>query len=194
VFLISVVGAVAAEPPATVREGDSPAPENDRVTQFFDRLWGYPTLYENPDNPVLRKLRFVGRFQADFPLFDANRGDYDEPQVRRLRLGLHSRWRYHLTLHAETDLDATCERGDDCDDDAYEGLTDAYLGWAPAEVFALRLGKISAPFTLDGSTSSKRLLTLERNNVANNIWFPTEYHTGIDVSGRVDSSRFRAGF
>jgi phosphate-selective porin len=101
---------------------------------------------------------------------------------------------HHLTLHAETDLDVTCDQGEVCDDDSYEGLTDAYLGWAPADAFALKLRKISAPFTLDGSTSSNRLLTIERNNVANNIWFPTEYHTGIDVSGRVDSSRYRAGF
>jgi phosphate-selective porin OprO/OprP len=192
-FLIGVVGVVAAAPPDPVGEGDSPAPESDRVTQFFDRLWGYPTLYENPDNPVLKGFRFRGRFQADFPLFDANRGDYDEPQVRRFRLGFSSRWRYHLILHVETDLDVTCDKGEKCDDDSYEGLTDAYIGWAPADAFELKLGKISAPFTLDGSTSSKRLLTIERNNVSNNIWFPIEYHTGIDVSGRVDSSRYRVG-
>jgi len=193
-ILVSVAGAAAAEPPDPVGKSDSgTSPASDRVTQFFDRIWGYATFYENADNPVLKKFRFRGRFQADFPLFDANRGDYDDPQVRRFRLGFNSRWRYHLILHAETDLDVTCDKGEECDDDSYEGLTDAYIGWAPTEAFELKLGKISAPFTLDGSTSSKRLLTLERNNLSNNIWFPTEYHTGVGASGEIDTSRYRVG-
>jgi phosphate-selective porin OprO/OprP len=192
-FLISTIGAVAAEPSDPVGEAEPAAPESDRVKEFFDRVWSYPTLYENIDNPVLKKLRFRGRFQADFPLVDANRGDYDEPQVRRFRLGLGSQWGYNLVLHAETDLDVTCDNGEDCDDDSYEGLTDAYIAWAPAKAFELKLGKISAPFTLDGSTSSKRLLTPERDNVSNNLWFPREYHTGFDVAGRVETSRYRVG-
>jgi len=81
-----------------------------------------------------------------------------------------------------------------CDDDAYEGLTDAYIAWDPDEIFELKLGKMSAPFTLDGTTSSRSLITLERNNVSNNLWFPVEYHTGVSVSGAADAWRYLAGF
>jgi len=192
-FLIVVVRSAAAEPPDPVGEGDSGPSIGDRVTEIFDRIWGYPTLYENPENPVLKKLRFRGRFQADFPVFDSNRDDYHEPQVRRLRLGLKSDWRNHITLHAEVDLDTTCDEGERCDGDTYVGLTDAYIGWAPSEVVALKVGKMSAPFTLDGKTSSKRLLTIDRNNVTNNVWFPAEYFSGVEVSGRLEMSGYRVG-
>ena len=61
-FLMGVAGAAVAEPPNPVGEDDSWAsPESDRVTQFFDQIWGYATLYENADNSVLKKVRFRGR-------------------------------------------------------------------------------------------------------------------------------------
>ena len=48
----------------------------------------------------------------------------------------------------------------------------------------LTVGKQSAPFTLDGATSSRELLTIDRSNLANNIWFPQEYLPGVSLSGR----------
>jgi hypothetical protein len=140
------------------------------VQNFFDRIWGFATLYENPKNPVLQRFAIRGRFQADFPLFHSNQGEYSEAQVRRFRLGFISSWLADLTLHVEADLDLSCEQVEVCDDDAYVGLTDAYLGWAPSEAFGLKIGKMSARFTLDGSMSSNHLLTLERNNISNNLW------------------------
>jgi phosphate-selective porin OprO/OprP len=192
-LFVATVGAVEAAPPAEPTSDDSNSPQAGRATRIFDRIWGLATLYENADNPVLKKFAFRGRFQADFPLFESNQGDYSEPQVRRLRLGFKSHWLADLVVHVEVDIDATCEAGERCDDDAYEGLTDAYIGWAPLEAFELKLGKSSAPFTLDGMTSSTRLLTPERDNVSNNLWFPVEYHTGINASGRFDSWRYLAG-
>ncbi|MBW2288834.1 MAG: hypothetical protein JRG80_07480 [Deltaproteobacteria bacterium] len=193
VLLVSGNGTAAAVPPEELipRKPDSSVAA--RAEQAFDRLWGLATLYENRDDPVLKKLAFRGRFQADFPLFESNQGRYSEPQVRRLRLGFESHWLADLVAHVEVDLDATCERGENCDDDAYEGLTDAYLGWSPHEAFELKVGKMSAPFTLDGMTSSNRLLSLERNNLSNNLWFPVEYHAGINVSGRREDWRYLTG-
>jgi phosphate-selective porin OprO/OprP len=191
-LLAAVGGAGAASPEEPAANEPDPQPVG-RATRIFDRIWGHATLYENADNPVLKQFAFRGRFQADFPLFGSNQGSYDEPQVRRLRLGFKSHWLADLVVHVEVDIDATCEAGERCDDDAYEGLTDAYIGWAPLEAFELKLGKLSAPFTLDGTTSSTRLLTLERDNLSNNLWFPVEYHTGLNASGRIDSWRYLVG-
>jgi phosphate-selective porin OprO/OprP len=182
--------ALPPEEPLATDPGESVA---ERSKQVFDRLWGFATLYENPDNPILNKLAFRGRFQADFPLFESDQGSYSEAQVRRLRLGFKSRWFRDFVAHFEVNLDASCEQDENCDETAYEGLTDAYLGWAPHEAFELKLGKLSAPFTLDGTTSSNRLLSLERNNVSNNLWFPVEYHTGVNVSGQHEAWRYLAG-
>jgi phosphate-selective porin OprO/OprP len=192
-LLAGVADATSAPPPDGEAQESSDGSLDDRITQVFDRVWGFATPYEDFDNPVLKRFSLRGRFQVDFPLFEAKQGDYSDPQIRRLRLGFESLWLADLTLHVEVDLDFTCDKGEVCDDDAYEGLTDAYLGWAPLDAFELRVGKISAPFTLDGATSSRRLMTLERNNVSNNLWFPAEYHAGLDVAGEIGSWRYLAG-
>jgi hypothetical protein len=71
------------------------------VTQVFDRVWSYATLYENPDNSVLQELALVGRLQVDFAVYDANQGNYDDAQMRRFRAGARSRWLSDFTLHAD---------------------------------------------------------------------------------------------
>jgi phosphate-selective porin OprO/OprP len=168
------------------------------LTQRLDQIWGYATLYDNDEdndeNPVLEKFALRGRFQVDFPLFEANHGgDFDEVRIRRFRLGFKSRWFEDFTLHTEVDVDVDCNEQEGCDGDNYQGFTDAYVGWSPNDRLALKLGKISAPFTLDGSTSSTRLITLERNNLTNNLWFPVEYHSGVGASGRIDESHYKLG-
>ena len=52
-----------------------------------------------------------------------------------------------------------------------------------SDLFALTVGKQGVPFTMDGSTSSKELLAIDRSNLANNMWFPEEYMPGISSSG-----------
>ena len=47
----------------------------------------------------------------------------------------------------------------------------------------LTLGKHSAPFTMDGSTSSKELLAVDRSNLTNNVWFTQEYVPGVSAAG-----------
>ena len=46
---------------------------------------------------------------------------------------------------------------------------------------ALTVGKQSLPFTQEGATSSKELITIDRSNLANNIWFSQEYMPGVSV-------------
>ena len=59
--------------------------------------------------------------------------------------------------------------------------------------FVLTVGKQSVPFTLDGATSSRDLLTIDRSNLANNIWFPQEYMPGVSLSGRRAPWVYRLG-
>jgi phosphate-selective porin OprO/OprP len=184
-----VLGFVLVVAEAHAGEGS----ESGTTKPLFDRLWGFATLYENPENPVLQEFSLRGRLQADFPVVDANSGEYDQPQMRRIRMGAKTKWLADLILQVGIDLDGTCEDGEDCGDSAYEGLTDAFLGWAPNRAFTFKVGKISAPFTLDGATSSNRLMTLERNNVSNNLWFPAEYHAGVSANGQIRSTRYFAG-
>ena len=46
---------------------------------------------------------------------------------------------------------------------------------------------------MDGATSSKELLTIDRNNIANNLWFPQEYIPGVSLSGKRGVTNYRVG-
>jgi phosphate-selective porin OprO/OprP len=187
--------ATADIPPPAAQEIAGAADESAQIRshRFLDRIWGHATLYENPESQWLQEVTFVGRIQADFPVFDSNQGNFDDPQMRRFRSGLKTRWREDFVLHAEVDIDFDCDRREDCGDSEYEGMTELYLGWDRHRAFSLKIGKLSAPFTLDGTTSSKRLITLERNNVTQNLWFTVEYHAGASIAGSIENWSYRVG-
>jgi phosphate-selective porin OprO/OprP len=78
-------------------------------------------------------------------------------------------------------------------DPFYVRITDAYLQWNKSSRFVMTFGKQGVPFTNEGATSSKELLTIDRSNIGNNIWFPQEYMPGVSVSGRIAPWLYRGG-
>lgn len=203
----ALAGAVAAEPtPASVSEptpakvepspaaNSEPAPAKVEAVakvepSIYDKIWRYADWYHNEDNPVIQRFQFTGRFQLDYAFVDAEQGADHEWDIRRFRLGGKAKVFHDFTLHAEVDIDAK----EPVDGQVYQRMTDLYLAWSRSKSFTATVGKQSAPFTMDGSTSSKELLTLERNNLANNLWFPTEYFPGVTVSGQPGPWRYLAG-
>lgn len=153
----------------------------------FDRVWSYADLYKNEENDVLQRLQFTGRFQLDYAVVDATQGDTDELNIRRLRAGFKAKMFRDVTIHAEGDFNPQEP------EPLYVRLTDAYVAWSRDKSLTVTLGKQSAPFTMDGTTSSKELLAIDRSNLSNNLWFPNEYFPGASVSGQVEQWRYLAG-
>ncbi len=160
---------------------------NPKEPSTYDKIWRFANWYDNDSNPVVQRVLFSGRYQHDFASLDASQGDLDEWNVRRLRLGPRLTLFRTLTLHAEIELNPQ-ERAP-----FYVRMTDAYLQWSKSGRLAVTVGKQGIPFTMDGATSSKELLTIDRSNLANNMWFPQEYLPGISVSGRAAPWIYRAG-
>jgi phosphate-selective porin OprO and OprP len=123
----------------------------------------------------------------DYSVVDADQGDHDEVNIRRFRLGAKAKLFQDFTLHAEVDINPQEPRP------LYTRMTDMYLSWSRSKSLVATVGKHSAPFTLDGSTSSKELLTIDRSNLANNLWFSNEYFPGVSVSGQIEQWRYWAG-
>jgi phosphate-selective porin OprO/OprP len=144
----------------------------------FDRVWSHATLYENRDSSFVQKFALSGRLQADGARFKADQGDFDDILWRRFRFGFKADLFQDWVLHIEGDWNLNKSL-----DESYNRLTDAYIGWNPGKTWGLKVLKQSAGFTLDGATSSKKLLTLQRNNLTNNLWFTSEYFTGVTLSG-----------
>ena len=155
---------------------------------IFDTIWKLPTIYKNDDSAFLNELRFVGKAQFDVYSIDSGAGTDQDWIVRRLRAGFKAKLFHKLDLHVEADLNAQAPTP------LYSRLTDAYIAYTFCEAAKLTLGKHSAKFTLDGSTSSNELLTIDRNNLSNNIWFTTEYISGISLGGKKGAWQYNAGY
>ena len=156
----------------------------------FTKVWRYATLYDNKDNRFIQKFALSGRLQIDAPWFEADQGEFDDILWRRFRFGFKTLLFQDWVLHIEGSWDLNQSLGE-----AYERMTDAYIGWRPRKHLDLKILKQSAGFTLDGATSSKKLLTLQRNNLTNNLWFTAEYFTGVSVSGTTAQRwAYKAGF
>lgn len=173
----------AATPPAA-----SQAAAQAETPSTYDKIWQHlTTWYDDKTNPVVQRVLFTGRFQHEFNTIGADQGDHDEWNTRRFRVGPRITLFRTFTLHAEAELNPQEI------DPLYVRLTDAYVQWNKSGAFALTVGKHSIPYTMDGSTSSKELLAIDRNNLTNNIWFPQEYLPGVSVSGRVAPWTYRVG-
>ena len=54
----------------------------------YDKIWAHFTQwYKNDSNPIVQQVLFTGRYQHEFAAIDADQGDLDEWNVRRMRLG-----------------------------------------------------------------------------------------------------------
>lgn len=160
----------------------------------FDRAWRHAVLYDNPDSAAGR-LALSGRLQLDSVWFSADpdqaqaEDKYNDVLWRRFRFGFKWNFAGNWVAQLEGDFNLNNELSD-----LYEGLTDAYIGYAPGKAWGVKVLKQSAAFTLDGATSSKELLTPERNNLTNNLWFTEEYFSGASIAGVLDSRwSYKAG-
>lgn len=169
----TLLAGLAATPGAAAEES---------AGQTFDRIWSHATLYEDEDNRYMQRLALSGRLQFESVYFDADEGRYSDPFTwRRFRLGLKAKLFRDWGAHIEAAFDLNESLGD-----IYQSLTDAYVSWRPDDSLELKVLKQSVGFTLDGATSSTRLLTMQRNNLSNNLWFTQEYFTGIAGRGSID--------
>ena len=154
----------------------------------YDSIWDRVVLYDDSRNNALKKFAFTGRLQGDYYNFDdSDWGSESDFNWRRFRVGFKASLFEGLTLHSEADMNLNNPQP------LYKKLTDTNLAWTSPSGMTFKAGRQSAPFTLDGSTSSKKLYTLERSKVAGNLGFPTEYFSGITFSGKRDNWEYLAG-
>src|SRR5262245_51356319 len=154
---------------------------------LYDRIWGLAVLYKN-DEGFLQELALVGRQQNEWYYFENQDEDDNDWVNRRTRIGLKAKIEGNITLHVETDLDLQDH------DPVYNKLTDAYIRWSPSKEFTLTIGKHGVKYTLDGSTSSTQIITVDRSNIANTFWCPQEYVPGVSVNGELGNWLYNVGY
>ena len=181
--ILTIGGCVAQAGPAPT----VPTPEPEKVESIYDKIWRLPVIYSNDQNRVIQEFRFVGRLNVDSYNVNSDLGSDQDWIVRRMRVGGKLTFLRDFLLHVEVDLDPQDPRP------LYSRLTDAALTWKPCEAFRLSAGKLSVEFGLDGATSSNELLTTERSNLSNNLWFPEQYIAGVNVAGKARGWQWSSG-
>jgi phosphate-selective porin OprO/OprP len=158
-----------------------------KPTSVYDKIWKFADWYDNKSNPVVQRVLFSGRFHEDFAVVDADQGELNEWNVRRMRFGPRITLFRNFLVHTEVEVNPQEH------DPFYVRLTDAYVAWQKHPKAVITVGKQNVQFTQEGATSSRELLTLDRSNLANNIWFTQEYMPGVSLSGRSAPWTYRAG-
>ena len=167
------------------------ASAEEKKESSYDKIWQHTRLIQTPDSTIFQSLELSGRLQGD--AFSFRESDFSNENLkwRRLRLGFKAHLFNQITLHSEMDLNLN--ETDQNWDTFYYRLTDSYLNWKFSDKNSLKIGKQSAGFTLDGATSSKKLITPERSIVADNLWFPTEYFSGAQWAGHSENFGYKTG-
>ena len=175
----------ASTGPAWAQGSSQPAEKKE--PSVYDKIWRFATWYDSKENDVVQRVLFSGRFHYEFADVNADQGEVSEWNVRRMRFGPRITLFRNYTMHVEVEVNPQEH------DPFYDRLTDAYIAWSTTPKVVVTAGKQSVPFTSEGATSSRELITIDRSPLANNIWFTEEYMTGLSVSGRTSPWTYRAG-
>lgn len=154
----------------------------------FDRVWSHASLYSGDAESFVDAVSLSGRVQFDQANVESDNGDFSETDLRRFRFGVKIDFLDDFRFHAEAEYDPN---GGDLN---YTRLTDTYLSWSRGDGLTLTLGKHGVAFTMDGQTSSKELLTIDRSNLANNLWFTEEYIPGVSAEGEKAGILYNVGY
>ncbi len=158
---------------------------SDTIGSNLKSAWDFVNLYENEQGDY---LNLSGRLQLDSAWINSDQGDFADTAWRRFRFGFKGKYgEFKVALEADINLNETL-------DESYNRLTDANISWSLDKNSELKFLKQSAGFTMDGKTSSKKLLTTQRNNLTNNLWYTAEYFTGVSIKSKLsDGWSYKTG-
>jgi len=132
-------------------------PDPGSAAQRFQSIWNAATLYQNPDNPVIQSFSLVGRYHGQYWSVDADQGEADGWENRRMIFGFQS------GIYSDFLVELQIKINDDFSP-VYEELYTAFVKWTPGETdFSAYLGRVDYVFIgMERSTSSKKIATFER--------------------------------
>jgi len=155
--LIVVLGLFAHIALGATADNSPPRSAADR----FETFWAGARLYENPESRAIQSLSLVGRYHGQYWTVDSALGDERGWDNRRMIFGVQSR------LYDDYVIDIQMHINDSFSP-VYDGLYTASLNWKPSgKKGSLILGRLDYVYTgLERSTSSKKLVTIERGLLA----------------------------
>lgn len=148
-------------------------------------------VYSNSDNEFIQEIKFFGRLQWQYGnVFDAEDfggTDLDETftEIRRFRLGTQVKFLNHFKLKVNANFE---EGGPNNHEIGYHSLDEAKLTFSAGDILGMEgvnftYGRHKFTFSQEAHTSSKKIKTIERSNIAN-YFYGSARPTGLTVSGK----------
>ncbi|MCP5534677.1 MAG: hypothetical protein H7A51_00410 [Akkermansiaceae bacterium] len=167
---------------------DTPAPPASNG-DWCNSLKTFGEFYSNSDASFIQELKFFGRFQwqagtVDGEDFAGMSADDDFTEIRRFRIGTEVKFFDHFTLKVNANLE---DGGPNDHSFGYESLDEAKLTYSAGDILgfndvAFTYGRHKFTFSEEAHTSSKKIKTIERSNIAN-YFYASARPTGLTVSG-----------
>ena len=119
-------------------QGDpKPAP---KPPSTYDKIWTDLTdWYNDKENPVVQRVLFTGRFQHDLAMVEADQGDHDESNIRRVRFGPRITFFSDYLFHAEIEVNPQEHNP------FYVRFTDLYVAWQKHPKSVIRSASRASP-------------------------------------------------
>jgi len=138
----------------------------DSLESAVKPLWSLPKLYKG--DGLISEFGLHGRYQGQYYWADGPAGSSDDYETRRARIGSHLKLSNGIKLSASFNLELD-------DSFAFDDLNDIGLFWEGESGLSFGIGKLKPGITAEYATSSKRILTIERSLLVNQL-IPS--HTG----------------
>ncbi len=171
--------------PATLC-ANQPSNSSEQSPAIFSSIWELPHLYQSKDNSYVQKFDLVGRYHGQYWWADSETNKDDAWENRRMYVGFNTKFFNNFTLEVQISLN-------DDFDPVYDGLYDAFIKWQnPESKFAVSIGRLDYVYTgMERSTSSKRIKTMERALLVNQV-MPGEV-VGLYIKDTIGTVTYQAG-
>ena len=158
----------------------------------LDQAWSAATLYKDNSNPILEEFDLTGRAQFDYFKVDADKGQNDFFEIRRLRMGADTFWADRL-IEVKATLDTTLHSYN-APEVFYNRMTDLFINFHFSDAVNLRLGKFEPHFGYDREFSDNTQVFFERSFFDDQVFNNTgnDYMSGASVSGKVGKWGYQA--
>jgi hypothetical protein len=142
-------------------------------------------LYEDDGNPCIDSFAIIGRYHGQYHYVDGNQGKDDGWDNRRTRIGTKIGFLSMFTFDMQFNLDV------DGGGRFFEDIEEATIKFKPWKNGTIKLGKQKAAITREWSTSSRKIKTIERSQLVNQVVSDKIY--GVTLKQKVNDKLWAEG-
>lgn len=184
-IMLPTIGFACFFCPVILWADQSPTQE-ERAPAIFSSIWKVPQLYDNKNNAYIQSFALVGRYHGQYWSVESEGEKEDGWENRRIYLGFNTKIFKQFTIEVQINISEDFYP-------VYDNIYDAFIRWEGAKNnLNLIVGRLDYLFTgLERSTSSKRINTMERALLVNQI-MPSEV-VGIYLAGKNGILSYQTG-